>query len=154
MSSHHRSEHSESSLLEYKELQAPADCSSSFDKVYTQTQNCNGWWYIRQCSSLTRTIEPSPWSLLKKQLKKICSIKGRSHISSTWRKKTAFYVWISQPCWVVNRDPNKIRVKQFNKLHQQTKQEGTYVSTDCSCFQTEKSRLLSARASSSLIHCQ
>ncbi len=86
MSSHHGSEHSESSLLEYKELQAPADCSSSFDKVYTQTQNCNGWWYIRQCSSLTRTIEPSPWSLLKKQLKKNCSIKGRSHISSTWRK--------------------------------------------------------------------
>jgi len=78
---------------------------------------------------------------VEEAIKKNLLHKGKKSHFIYMKEKQALYVWISQPCWVVNRDPNKIRVKQFNKLHQQTKQEGTYVSTNCSCFQTEKSRL-------------
>lgn len=122
MSSHHGSEHSESSLLEYKELQAPADCSSSFDKVYTQTQNCNGWWYIRQCSSLTRTIDPSPWSLLKKQLKKHLLHKGqKSHFIYMKEKQACMSGFHNHAGWSTGIRTRSVSNSSINCINKQNK---------------------------------
>lgn len=54
---------------------------------------------------------------VEEAIKKNLLHKGKKSHFIYMKEKQALYVWISQPCRVVNRDPNKIRVKQFNKLH-------------------------------------
>jgi hypothetical protein len=53
---------------------------------------------------------------VEEAIKKNLLHKGKKSHFIYMKEKQALYVWISQPCRVVNRDPNKIRVKQFNKL--------------------------------------